>query len=98
MILVPPLQFSLVAPNIYRSGYPNKKNFPFLKKLRLKSIIYLADDDDYLEDNKQFTAQEDITLFHIKIAGNKEPFTEIKGDDIALALTLVLDQRNHPSI
>jgi hypothetical protein len=26
----------------YRSGYPNKKNFPFLKKMGLKSILYLC--------------------------------------------------------
>lgn len=39
-VLVPPLNFAMVAPGVYRSGYPNKRNFPFLKKLRLKSIMY----------------------------------------------------------
>jgi len=38
-VFVPPLNFAMVAPGVYRSGYPNKKNFPFLKKLKLKSIM-----------------------------------------------------------
>ena len=38
-VLVPPLNFAMVAPGVYRSGYPNKKNFPFLRKLGLKSIM-----------------------------------------------------------
>ena len=38
-VLVPPLNFALVAPGVYRSGHPNKHNFPFMKKLGLKVIV-----------------------------------------------------------
>jgi tyrosine-protein phosphatase SIW14 len=38
-LLIPPLNFAMVAKGVYRSGYPNQKNFPFLKKLGLKSIL-----------------------------------------------------------
>ena len=41
--LVPPLNFSLVENGIYRSGFPMPINYPFLKQLRLKTIIYLGD-------------------------------------------------------
>jgi len=44
-LLVPPMNFGLVETDIYRSGQPNELNFPFLEKLRLKKIIYLAPDD-----------------------------------------------------
>lgn len=40
---VPPLNFSLVEGSIYRSGFPIPINYPFLKQLRLKTIIYLGD-------------------------------------------------------
>jgi len=40
--LVPPLNFAMVAPGVYRSGYPNKRNFPFLRRLGLRSIMYGA--------------------------------------------------------
>ncbi|KAK6197513.1 tyrosine phosphatase family-domain-containing protein [Scheffersomyces amazonensis] len=40
---VPPLNFSLVEDQIYRSGFPMPINYPFLKQLGLKTIIYLGD-------------------------------------------------------
>ena len=38
-LLIPPLNFAMVADGIYRSGYPSKKNHQFLKTLGLKSIL-----------------------------------------------------------
>lgn len=40
---VPPLNFSLVEDGIYRSGFPMPANYPFLDRLKLKTIIYLGD-------------------------------------------------------
>ena len=40
-LLIPPLNFAMVAPGVYRSGYPNKRNFTFMKKLGLKNIMYV---------------------------------------------------------
>ena len=28
--------------DLYRSGHPNELNFPFLERLRLKTIVYLS--------------------------------------------------------
>jgi tyrosine-protein phosphatase SIW14 len=39
MPLVPPLNFAMIAPGVYRSGHPNKQNFAFLRKLGLKTIM-----------------------------------------------------------
>jgi hypothetical protein len=40
-VVVPPINFSLVAPGVYRSGHPNKKNFGFLRRLKLKGIMWV---------------------------------------------------------
>lgn len=40
---VPPLNFCLVEDSIYRSGFPMPINYPFLKQLGIKTIIYLGD-------------------------------------------------------
>lgn len=40
-LLIPPLNFAMVDKGVYRSGYPNKKNLPFLYKLRLRSVVYV---------------------------------------------------------
>jgi hypothetical protein len=55
----------------YRSGYPNKKNFPFLKKMGLKSILYLCP-EAYPDEN--LGARQRILLVG---GGCQLPLTEI---------------------
>ncbi len=43
-VLIPSINFAMVCPGVYRSGYPSRKNFPFLRKVGIKSIVYLARD------------------------------------------------------
>ncbi|KAK4699023.1 tyrosine-protein phosphatase OCA1, partial [Phenoliferia sp. Uapishka_3] len=43
--LIPPPNFGMVEDGLYRSGQPSELSFPFLEKLRLKSIIWLAPED-----------------------------------------------------
>jgi len=42
---IPPVNFGMVEVDLYRSGHPNELNFPFLEKLKLKTIIYLAPEE-----------------------------------------------------
>lgn len=42
----PPVGFGLVEEGLYRSALPNEINYPFLERLRLKTIIYLYADDE----------------------------------------------------
>ena len=35
----PPLNFSMVDNGIFRSGFPDSANFPFLQTLQLRSIL-----------------------------------------------------------
>ncbi|EJT49371.1 cytoplasm protein [Trichosporon asahii var. asahii CBS 2479] len=39
-VLVPPINFALVAPGVYRSGHPNRRNFGFLQRLGLKTVLH----------------------------------------------------------
>ena len=40
--LVPPENFALVSPGVYRCGFPLKKNFAFLETLRLKTVLWVV--------------------------------------------------------
>ncbi|KAF9141346.1 Tyrosine-protein phosphatase dsp1 [Mortierella sp. GBA39] len=93
--LCPPDNFNMVSTWIYRSSFPKKKNFSFLKKLGLKSILTLIL-EDYPDQNMKFLKENKITLFQFGIAGNKEPFVQIPDDKICAALAVLLDRRNHP--
>ncbi|KAJ2891464.1 tyrosine-protein phosphatase siw14 [Coemansia aciculifera] len=95
-LIVPPLNFAMVAPGIYRSGFPNKKSHPFLLQLRLRTIIYVFDDDTVPEYHQQFVETSGIVFKHFQVAANKEPFIEMDHAQVADILAEVLDTRNHP--
>lgn len=72
----PPLNFAMVSPGIYRSGYPKVENHSFLKLLKLQTLIYLCP-EDCNEDNISFCKENGIQIMQFGIQGNKEPFVDI---------------------
>ncbi|KAI8823632.1 tyrosine phosphatase family-domain-containing protein [Fimicolochytrium jonesii] len=93
--LNPTENFNMVVKGVYRSAFPKKRNFAFLKKLGLRSILTLIL-EDYPDQNKRFMEEHNIRLFQFGVAGNKEPFVDIPEDTICAALSVLLDCRNHP--
>jgi hypothetical protein len=76
--LIPCENFSLVCKGVYRSSFPKKKNFAFLKRLQLKSVLYIIKLiirtlilEDYPEQNQKFLELNGIKLFQFGVAGNK---------------------------
>ncbi|KAJ1822412.1 tyrosine-protein phosphatase siw14 [Coemansia sp. RSA 2599] len=94
-LIVPPLNFAMIAPGIYRSGFPNPRSHPFLLQLRLQTIIYVFD-GDCQEYHTQFIQKNNIALKHFRVTANKEPFEEMDHELVARILAEVLDTRNHP--
>lgn len=97
---IPPLSFSLVVTGIYRSGCPMPLNFPFLAKLRLKSIIYLAD-QDLPTDLQSWVLQHNIRVFHFRVqqvrnSDEHEDKIENDPENMTRALEILLDRRNFP--
>lgn len=41
-LLVPPMRYGTINPGIYRGGYPTLRNYRFLSRLQLKTIISLT--------------------------------------------------------
>ncbi|KAJ3330560.1 hypothetical protein HDU93_000332 [Gonapodya sp. JEL0774] len=85
--------FALVCKGVYRSGFPKKKNFAFMKKLGLKSVLTLIL-EEYPEQNLKFLNENGVKLFQFGVAGNKEPFVDIPEDVIAQALTVILGEKS----
>lgn len=92
---IPPLNLACVLPGIYRSGYPNRRNFEYMKTIGLKSVLCLCV-DDVLPANVEFYAANNIRFFHVGIVGNTEPFQSIPADRFAHALNITLNPDNHP--
>lgn len=92
--IVPPENFSLVSPGIYRSGFPKSRNFTFLKQLKIKSVLTLVPES--MPDNvNDFYKENGITLYQFGVPGNKEPFHDIPIDKIAEALGVLLNANAH---
>jgi len=87
--------FSMVAPGIYRSSFPKKKNYAFLKRLKIRSILFLAY-EEYPDSHLEWMHQNGVQLLQHGVSGNKEPFVEIDPRVICNAMTALLDVRNHP--
>ncbi|XP_052167914.1 probable tyrosine-protein phosphatase DSP4 isoform X2 [Oryza glaberrima] len=94
-LLVPPLNFAMVDHGVYRSGFPDISNLPFVESLRLRSVLCLCP-EPYPEANQEFLRAHGIRLFQFGIDGSKEPFVNIPEDRIREALKVVLDVANHP--
>ncbi|ODV61815.1 Oca2p, partial [Ascoidea rubescens DSM 1968] len=97
---VPPLNFSLIEDSIYRSGHPVPINFKFLKKLNLKTIIYIGDkEDNYLyykwikEEKKR---KNGLNFYYFKFKSCKEPFLMNDSKIIIKTINLILNPQNYP--
>ncbi|GAA5914233.1 hypothetical protein JCM6882_004757 [Rhodosporidiobolus microsporus] len=96
-ILAPPENFAMVSPGLYRSSFPRRANFSFLRSLGLKSVMVLVQ-EPYPEENLEFLRAEGIQFFQIGIPGNKEPFVSIPEEKLVAAMSVALDSRNLPML
>ncbi|KAJ1727846.1 tyrosine-protein phosphatase siw14, partial [Coemansia sp. Benny D160-2] len=94
-LMVPPLNFAMISPGVYRSGFPNPRSHPFLLQQRLRTIIYVHDGDCQTY-HQQFIRDNDINYKHFRVAANREPFVEMDHAMVAEILAELLDTRNHP--
>ncbi|EAS66873.1 hypothetical protein ACTFIW_001068 [Dictyostelium discoideum] len=92
---IPPLNFGMVADDLYRSGQPNELNFPFLEKLQLKKIIFLAPDDPS-QQFQNFVEDQDIELIHLGMDTHQNPWNPISEEIVISALKIILNPDNYP--
>lgn len=107
-LLVPPLNFALVAEDIYRSGHPLEINYPFLENLKLRTIVYIGDPPSNKDKDKdinsvhiferfqEWAKEKGIRLVHFHHPSAKEPFRENNKEVIRKTLEIILDTRNLP--
>ncbi|OMJ26284.1 putative tyrosine-protein phosphatase [Smittium culicis] len=92
--LIPPVNFGYVEENLYRFGQPNELNFPFVEKLGIKTILWLA-----LEEPNQkflnFIDDQEIQFYHLGAGQNSstDPITE---ETIVDSLNIILDVTKYP--
>lgn len=93
---IPPANFGLVEIDLYRSGQPNELNFPFLEKLQLRTVVYLAADElpppvlTWMEEQK-------MELIHLgEDVGNRSPWKPVSEETVLAGLRVLLDPSQYP--
>ena len=68
-LLEPPVRYGVVNKRIYRGGYPILRNFRFLSRLRIKTIISLTPEPPS-GDLEIFASSLGATIHHFEIQQN----------------------------
>eukprot|EP00123_Amoebidium_parasiticum_P021870 comp7528_c0_seq1/m.3190 comp7528_c0_seq1/g.3190 ORF comp7528_c0_seq1/g.3190 comp7528_c0_seq1/m.3190 type:complete len:252 (-) comp7528_c0_seq1:252-1007(-) len=92
--LIPPFRFAVVEEGVFRGGYPMPKNFRFLRKLKLQSILSLTPKKPTSEI-QAFCTREGIQSYHVAVPKFKDSVT-ITHTQVAELLSLLLRSSNHP--
>lgn len=66
MDFITPLQFSIVEDCIYRGSYPTLRNFCFLERLNIKTIISLIPEPP-TKDLQAFSQLLGIRIIHFQV-------------------------------
>lgn len=88
-----PSNFGIVTPDIFRSGFPKSEDFPYLQKLRLKTILSLVK-KDFSSEFQGFVEGNGISHKVIDMTGTKK--VEISEILMRQIMSIVLDYSNHP--
>ncbi|KAL3895880.1 MAG: hypothetical protein SGCHY_004432 [Lobulomycetales sp.] len=93
-LLIPPLNFAMVCPGVYRSGFFNDRSHEFIRSLELRTIVTVSD-VSHSETNLGFINSSGIKLLHIKM---KQSSPERYLDEAAIreSLEILSDKTNHP--
>ena len=100
MALAPPVNFAMVSPGIYRSGFPTRHSAPFLQQLGLRSIVNLAETPGLEHSGEHsleaWIEEQSILVTTCNVIASCEPFVVPDHDEIRAALRVLLDQSRHP--
>jgi tyrosine-protein phosphatase OCA1 len=96
---IPPVNYGMIEQDLYRSGQPNELNFPFLERLNLRTIIYLALE----EPNPQFQSfveEQEIQLVFLggntRMESRRKAWEPLSEETVLAALDIILDRSNYP--
>ncbi|KAK9461048.1 tyrosine phosphatase family-domain-containing protein [Lipomyces oligophaga] len=93
--LVTPLRYGIVYPKVHRGLYPRKVNLPFLRRLKLKTIISLTP-EPLIDEVRSFCEQEGINMIHIKTSKSKKKDVAITYTEVTKAIEILISQQSAP--
>lgn len=93
--LIPPFRFSAVQEGLYRGSYPTLKNFRFLKRLQLKTIVSVVPEPP-TTDLAAFCAAEGIINYHFFAEKFTSDSVTVSPATVSQIVQLIIKQENLP--
>ncbi|KAH9985721.1 tyrosine phosphatase family-domain-containing protein [Xylariaceae sp. FL0662B] len=90
---IPPVNFGVVLPGLYRSGYPQAANYPFIQSFNLKTIVTLTG-NDFPEGFQEFIVANHINHEVFDMAGTKRETIPLRTMQSIIAV--VSNRKNYP--
>jgi tyrosine-protein phosphatase SIW14 len=94
-LFAPPLNFALVSPGVYRSGFPTRHNLGFLQTLGIRTLLRI-EDCAYPVELQDWIESVGIQVVDCILTPNQEPFFTMDHSIVATALRTALDRHEHP--
>ncbi|TDH65102.1 uncharacterized protein CCR75_006828 [Bremia lactucae] len=93
--LIPPFRFSTMQQGLYRGAYPTLKNFRFLRRLGLNTVVSVIPEPP-TSDLADFCANEKITLIHFYAEKFTSDNVTVLPATAAQILNLLIQKKNLP--
>ncbi|KAI3660086.1 hypothetical protein MP638_002428 [Amoeboaphelidium occidentale] len=92
---IPPINYGMIEDDLYRSGLPNELNFPFLEKLGLRTVVYLAPEEPH-QKFLNFVDDQEINLEQLGSVTNSSAWDPVSEEVVLEALEFILNPNNYP--
>ncbi|KAI1088724.1 tyrosine phosphatase family-domain-containing protein [Rostrohypoxylon terebratum] len=89
----PPVNFAMVVPGLYRSGYPQAPDYSFMRTLNLKTIVTLVG-KEFPEGYQDFIKENNIKHEIFDMAGTKK--ADIPAKTMQSIIAVVGNRKNYP--
>mmetsp|Transcript_71389 Transcript_71389/g.225459 ORF Transcript_71389/g.225459 Transcript_71389/m.225459 type:complete len:334 (+) Transcript_71389:233-1234(+) len=93
--LIPPFRFACIEPGVYRGAYPTLKNFRFLRRLELRTIVSLTPESKPNRDMTEFCSCEGVRNAHFRVERYQDHVT-LTPSMVLAVLQLIIDPENLP--
>jgi len=95
--MIAPLGFSTVSQGLYRSALPAKKTLPFIRSLRLKSMVCLSP-GAISPELQDWCSKQNVALVCHDIGFNQEPFVTVNPSCLQECVLFASTLINYPCL
>ncbi|CAM9274729.1 unnamed protein product [Pylaiella littoralis] len=96
-MIPPPLRFGVVEADVFRSAQPTLKNYRFLSRLKLRTVVSIAPEGP-MEDEAMFCREHAAQLVPIRAELYREEAVTLSSQQVAQVLSILVNNDHLPAL